>query len=346
MKSGSFEYHIKTLLDKFETSQYNHVPNFDLVKNLPVLTREELQVLPMQKHFSTCRSSGSTGIPVTVEKTILDHLWYMATNIREMLWLNWNFSKTKATIKLKNEKKYDLDSWGISKELFKNQGKSYHCPILCVQELQEWLEEKNPDYLHCFPSIVEQLDLTKLNLLGVKGTGELGGTMYSSEECGTIAIQCPHNKNNYHVMENNLVETNSDGEFIITCLTNPYIKRYKIGDVGELGTCNCGRGLQTITKIVGRIRNLFVTRDGRKTWPRVGSLFFYEKYGIKRFKAIQKTLDDVEIQIISNKLSSSQEESLKTDVQNNLGNQLNIHLNYVENFPNYKFEEFVCDVKV
>ena len=76
--------------------------------------------------------------------------------------------------------------------------------------------------------------------------------MYSSEECGTIAIQCPDNTNMMHVMENIIVEVETDGSVLITTTTNPYIKRYKHGDNIELGECTCGRTLQTIKKINGR----------------------------------------------------------------------------------------------
>ena len=137
-----------------------------------------------------------------------------------------------------------------------------------IKELQSWLEEINPHYVHARPSILKELDLTKLtNFIDSKSTGELGGTMFSSEESGTIAISCPDNPSVYHVMENIIVETDDEGAAIITSLTNPYIKRYKHGDHIELGECNCGRTLQTIKTIHGRVRNMLILPNGDKKWP-------------------------------------------------------------------------------
>lgn len=343
MQKIGFNDELARLLKVFETSQYNHRPDFSLVKNFPILTRQHLQTMKMEKGFFRASTSGSTGEPVTVEKTLADQLWHTATNIRETKWKNWNFSLNIAVIKPSVEKKVlDYPSWGIPTNIAKNQGNLYLHHQAPISELQSWLEEKNPHYLHCYPSVAKQLDLSKVtNLIDTKGTGENGGTMFSSEECGTIAIQCPTNKNNYHVMENQLVETNDNNEMIITTLTNPYIKRYKNGDVVELGECGCGRSLQTITKIYGRVRNMFVMANGDKKWPIFGSRTYHEKYGIKRYKVIQKTIDEIEIQIISDQLDEGNANKLKNEICDLLETNSRVDIVYVSEFKNYKHEEFV-----
>lgn len=347
MQIMTIDQHIKHLLDSFDVMQYNHKANLDFVKGMPIMSREELQQTKMEKGAFSCKSSGSTGIPVTVEKTILDHIWYMATNIREMKWRNWNFGLTKATVKPSIEKEdKEFDSWGIPKIIAPNQGKSYKSHLGTVKEIQEWLEKRNPHYLHCNPTVAKQLDLKKIsNLIDVKGTGELGGSMYSSEECGTIALQCPTNKDNYHVMENQLVETNENKELIITTLTNPYIRRYKHGDLIELGSCNCGRSLQTITKIYGRVRNMFVYPNGDKKWPLFGSRTYYDDFGIKRFKLIQHSLVQLELQVVCEKMSDENETRLKEQIRSLLETQSDVSVTYVDNFTDYKHEEFVSFVK-
>ena len=178
------------------------------------------------------------------------------------------------------------------------------------------------------------------NLIDIKGTGELGGTMFSSEECGTIAIQCPDNKSNYHVMENQMIEVDTDGGMIISTMTNPYIKRYKNGDHIELGECTCGRTLQTITKINGRVRNMFVLPNGDKKWPLIGSRDYHSRFGIKKYKAIQTSIDQLELQIICDKLGDKEKE-LKDLILEWLQSPINITIKYVDSFPNYKHEEFI-----
>ena len=213
-----------------------------------------------------------------------------------------------------------------------------------ISELQEWLEEVNPHYIQCLPSILKELNVAKIsNFIDWKGTGELGGTMYSTEECGTIAILCPDNPNVYHVMENMYVETDTDGGIIVTSMTNPYIKRYKHGDHIEMGECTCGRTMQAIKEIKGRTRNMFTLPNGDKKWPLLGSHYFFERFGIKRFRAIQTSIDELELEIICEPLGEK-ENDVKSLVNTMLESPINVIIRYVETFPNYKFEEFISKV--
>ena len=332
--------HVEQLLIHFETSQWNHVIDYDLISKFDILSRDDLRKIKMEKGLFNARTSGSTGEPITIEKTFHDHFWHVATNIREMRWRKWDVTKDVAIVKFLTKTEDKID-WGIPKNIEPVQGRCYVKSAGNISEIQTWLEEKNPCYLQCPPSIVSQLDLTKIpNLLDHKGTGEAGGSMYSSEECGTMAILCPDNPSVYHVMENQIVEIDTDGALIISTLSNPYIRRYKHGDHVELGTCTCGRKLQTITKIYGRVRNMFVFPNGDKIWPTIGSKDYYDMFGIKRYKAIQTSLDNLELQIISDPLGDREKE-LSDYVRKCLGSQIGIVIKYVDGFPDYKFEEFV-----
>ena len=343
--SKQLDIDVQKVLKSFEISQWSHKPNFDLVKNIPVITREDFRKIEQPKGFFISKTSGSTGEPVTIQKTYQDYVLYLATNIRELRWRKWDFSKNLAIIKA-GSKKEDKDNWGVPYSLEPIQGKTFRIGFEPISVLQKWLEEKNPHYLHCLPSIAKQLDLSKVtNLIDVKGTGEKGGTMYSSEECGTIAIQCPDNPSVYHVMENIIVEVDTDGGIIVTNLTNPYVRRYKHGDHIELGECNCGRTLQTIKTIHGRVRNMLILPNGDKKWPTFGTRDINETFGIKRFKVIQNTLNDLEVQIIADKLSPEKTNDLIATILVSVGEPLNVKIKYVSSFPNYKIEEFVSLIK-
>ena len=161
---------VKKLLDILEESQWNHKVNYDYLKNFKVMTREDLRKAKMRKDFSHTKTSGSTGEPVTVAKTSLDFIWYLATNIREIKWRKWDASKNVAVIR-PGSKTLDMNSWGIPRNIEKAQGKTFKTGYSSVSTLQKWLEEKNPHYLHCAPSIVAQLDLSKItNLIDSKRT--------------------------------------------------------------------------------------------------------------------------------------------------------------------------------
>jgi len=331
------------LLEMFEKTQYKeHKIKPEFISG-PILTRDDLRNMKMEKGLYTCKSSGSTGEPVSVEKTYWDMIWTLATNIREIRWRKWDVTKNVAVIKT-TYSTTEINDWGISKRIEPVQGKSYMNSYKSISELQEWLEEVNPHYIQCLPSILKELNVGRIsNFIDWKGTGEIGGTMYSTEECGTIAILCPDNPNVYHVMENMYVEIDTDGGIIVTSMTNPYIKRYKHGDHIEMGECTCGRTMQTIKEIKGRTRNMFTLPNGDRKWPLLGSHYFFERFGIKRFRAIQTSIDELELEIICEPLGEK-ENDVKSLVNNMLESTINVIIRYVETFPNYKFEEFISKV--
>ncbi len=330
----------KILYDRLEKSQWNHSINFKSIEKYPTITKDDLRSKKMEKGFYTVKTSGSTGEPLILEKTYRDAVWYIAAISREFKWKRWDTTKNIAAIRA-GIKEDIAEDWGINKMIFPDQGKRYQNGLLPISELQSWLEKNNPHYIHCLPSVFNQLDVSKIsNFIDWKGTGELGGTTYSSEECGIIAIQCPDNPSVMHVMENIIIETEDDGSAIITSLSNPHIKRYKHGDHLVMGECDCGRTLQTIKEIKGRVRNMLVLPNGDKKWPLIGSLEYYERFGIKRFKAIQTSVNNLEIQIISDPLGEREKELIKL-VKDYIGVDINVTIKHVDGFTDYKFEEFV-----
>jgi len=336
---------VQSLLTIFEKSQWKHTPDFKSISKLKILDRNAIRKIKRIKGIYTARTSGSTGEPLSIEKYYADYIWYLATNLREFRWRKWDVTKTIAHIKPNNEKK-DFQDWGIPREIEPVQGMRYCIGYEPISVIQRWLEKKNPHYIHAAPTIIKQLDLTKIsNYIDHKGTGEVGGSMYSSEECGTIAIECPDNPEVMHVMENIIVETDENNNLIVTVTNHPYLKRYKHGDVIEMGECSCGRTLQTIKKVNGRIRNMFVLPNGDKKWPMIGSRDYYDKFGIKRFKAIQTDLENLELHIISEPLGEKENE-LISFVKDCIDSPINVIIKYVDDFSNYKHEEFVSLVKI
>lgn len=342
--SGSLSKHVlisikvDILVKISEVTQYTHKPKYDLIKDLPIITRDDLRKIVMEKGEYTCRTSGSTGEPVSIEKTISDRVWTHAMNIRDYRWRGWDPTKNIALIKPNVEIK-DINSWGIPSIIEPKQGCTYKINYRPIKELQAWIEMKNPHYLVCAPSIRDSLDLSKVsNYIGWRGTGEIGGTTYSSEECGIISIQCPDNPACHHVMENQIVEVDDDGGLIISTMTNNYIRRYKHGDHIELGECSCGRTLQAIKKIHGRKRNMFTMANGDKRWPLFGSLMFYEKFGIRRFRIVQTAIGTVEALLLYE--GELDRDQLVRDIRSYLEEDVNVIIKRVHEFVDYKHEEF------
>ena len=189
------------------------------------------------------------------------------------------------------------------------------------------------------------------NLIDIRSVGETGGTCYSCEEAGTIALQCPQYPDIYHIMENIVVETDPQHGILITDLTNPIIRRYALGDFVELGTdrCKCGRELDTICKIYGRIRNMLLLPNNDKIWPTIGEpLFRTITNKIVQHQVVQKTMYDIDLRLkVTEKLNTEEENNLLNLMSKTLNqDHLKYQIVYVNDFPLGKFETFKCEINL
>lgn len=184
--------------------------------------------------------------------------------------------------------------------------------------------------------------------------------LYSSQEVGNIALQCPEGEG-YHVMaESVLVEVLDDqgapcsdgqvGRVVISDLHNfatPLI-RYDIGDMAEPGgRCACGRGLPTLRRILGRERNLLLLPDGSRHWPLVGFARFREVAPIQQYQMVQHSRSAVEVRLVCERPLTQDEETRLGDViRGALGYPFDLDFIYfageLPRSPGGKFEEFVC----
>ena len=319
-----------------------------------ILKRSDLQEMTPPKGDFVSKTSGSTGIPVEVQRTHLSSLWWKATNLREAIWHKRDLREPFAVIRPHVMEEIFRPHWGETFSLLGKTGPLYAHPVR--GNINAWLQKIQPGYLTTYPSILETIDLGALTRLkGIKTTGEtlhdknsLITDMYSSEEVGTIAIQCPDNCEVYHVMENIILEILDEqdlptnvGRVVITDLTSQYLYRYDIGDYAEIGECFCGRGLQTIKKILGRRRNMVTLPDGSKHWPRIGSNEFRTIAPIKRFQAVQIDATTLEMRlIIDTPLTQKQQDAMRHLIHRFIGYPFDIRFTYVSEFSDGKFEEF------
>ena len=328
------------LVNLLDRTQWTHAVPWGYTSQYGAMTRDMLRRLPAQKGLWEAKTSGATGEQVTVQKTYADSVWYQAANIRTIIWRGWDVTKDLACIRPKADES-ESEGWGIPQAIAPQQGKTFIYGFEDISKIQAWLEDKNPHYIDCRPSIFKQLDTSRIpNFIAWGGTGEMGGTTYSSEECGIIAIACPDNPEVMHVMENNIVEIDSENNLLITSLSNPSIKRYKLGDKATFSQCTCKRSLQTISGLVGRERNLIVMPNGERKWALFGSQSMWDVYGIKRYQLVQTDVTSLQLSIISGTLSKDQSAALKDNMQEWLGYPFDIEILYTDGFPEGKFEEF------
>jgi len=363
---------------------------------LPLLARSELQA-----HFDTLKSnripaahgpvaesrtSGSTGMPVRMLKTALIEFWWRVLTVRDHRWHRRNLSGKLAAIRHRAVEA-ETEGWGPATDTVFAAGRSATLPISTGIDAQlDWLARQRPDYLLSYPSNVAELARRSLargarlpGLREVRTMGEALGPevrglcrqawdvpvtdVYSSDEAGYIALQCPDHEH-YHVQsEGLLVEVLDEdsqpsspgriGRLVVTTLHNfamPLV-RYEIGDFAEAGEpCRCGRGLPVLTKILGRSRNMLVLADGTRYWPAFGSAGLAELAPILQQQLVQKDFHTLEARLVTARpLAPAEEERLRRHIQARLPASFAIRFSYCDAIGRSnggKFEDFVCELTI
>jgi phenylacetate-CoA ligase len=369
--------------------------------SLPLLTRRELltraeaihaeRLPPSHGKWHEIQTSGSTGALVAVRRTDVNQLLWLALTMRDHLWHQRDFRKTLAVIRANvppqlDEKVARDQGWGAPVALLHDSGPCFTLPLSTdVAVLGKWLVENAPGYLLTYPTtlsgLLDWFSETGQRLSALEHVRTIGETLspelrvrcrdvlgvpivdvYSAQEVGVIAIQCPVS-GLYHVQAESLIVEVLDaggracaegqsGRVVVTDLHNfatPLI-RYEIGDYAEVGPpCRCGRGLPTLTRVLGRERNMVVLPDGTRHWPLVGFHRFREVGQILQYQLIQHDLERIEMRLVTpGRLEASSEQRLIEIVQHALGHPFRIELRYfeaeLERSAGGKFEEFISRV--
>ncbi len=274
------------------------------------------------------------------------------------------------------------DRWGIQFPFPTGKAAMLHIHTP-IENQVKWLRRKKPSVLCTFPSNLREIakyciqeGITFENLESVDTVSEVvtpdirntvreawGLTvtdMYSAAEVGYMAFQCPEFEH-YHIQselahveildENNRpCEPGQVGRVVVTPLHNvatPLI-RYEVGDLAEVGApCPCGRGLPVINRVFGRVRNMLQLPDGGRVWP-VLNRIFHTVETIKRYQVIQKTLEGLEVRLVSHSsLTEGEADGLRKILRNRLGYSFDIDFTYhetLERTRSGKFEDFKSEV--
>ena len=372
------------------------------LRELTLLTRRDLQdgvvsmssdhIPPQYGKPVEKRSSGSTGQPVLVRSTGLDALIWQANALRDHHWHQRDLSLKLAAIRAFGAGAADPPDgsvarvWGAASAAVYETGPAAMLSLNADAATQAaWLLRHKPGYLLTFPNILakllDYLEQEKAALPWLRAVLCVGETVtpllrqrcravlnvsiedvYSSQELGYIALQCPVS-GQYHVMaESVLVEVldvagnpcapGETGRMVISSLHNyamPLI-RYELGDYATVGNaCTCGRTLPVLERIAGRERNMLRLPGGKWRWPVVGVLPYSEVAPVRQFKIIQRSLEELEVNFVTDRdLTDGEEARLGAMIIESLGHPFRLNIACVrEDFPrapNGKFEEFVCAI--
>ncbi len=312
---------------------------------------------PGHEPVAASETSGSTGQPIVIRRTAVNHLFWAGHAIRDHAWNRRDLTGRLSAIRGTIETYATAEDWGLPTKQLYVTGKLQAIPILTdLVRQNQYLTEFQPTVLKVYPSNLAGLlkiwqasgvPLTRLRHITTMGetvsealridtravTGLEIEDHYSSQEVGCVAIQCPAS-GQYHIMAESLIVEILDaadrpcrpseiGRVVVSDLHNlasPMI-RYDLGDHAEVGgPCPCGRGLPTLKRILGRTRNLLRRPDGVSHWPHTGYRDFVKVVPVRQYQLVQKTLHDIEVRLVTDsELSPEQIAAIKPHILAALG---------------------------
>ncbi|MBF0173865.1 MAG: phenylacetate--CoA ligase family protein [Magnetococcales bacterium] len=339
------------------------------------------------------KSSGSTGQPVVVWRNNVKDLLWQAITLREHLWHRRDFSGKLAAIR-------KMEHPGLGHPPHGNLFSNWGAPVMhvfqsgpmvlldiataSIAQQAQWLLREDPDYLLTYPTnaaaLADRFIKQGWRLSRLKQVRTLSETLtprirercrqawgvpvvdvYSANEVGYIALQCPEYEH-YHVQGENVwlelvdplgnpCQPGEVGRVIVTDLNNfsSPLLRYDTGDwaIASL-PCPCGRGLPTLAGIMGRTRNMLVLPSGEKRWPMMRPSLYRDIIPLRQIQMVQHTLDQLEVRLVVDERPSHEaEERLRQAIVATLGHDFVINFQYNDQLlraAGGKFEEFISEV--
>lgn len=306
--------------------------------------------------------------------TAREHLWQLRDPARRLGIIRYRPKDNR------DPRGEELPSWGPPMADLVRTGPASAIHVgLPVDVLAEWLARFDPHYLLTYPSVAAALiemlpsrgtrpaSLEEVRLISEPLDPELEARLnadwgvrvsdiYSANEVGHIAFRCREFGQLHVQAESVLVEILDEGgnacaigvpgRLVVTALQNlaTPLLRYELGDLASFGPpCGCGRGLPVLERVLGRVRNLVRTPDGRRHWP-MGLLTIRAVSAITQAQYVQRSDGSIEVRVVLERpLSQAEEQQAIELVRKALGYPFEVLITPVaaiERGPGGKFEEF------
>jgi phenylacetate-CoA ligase len=315
---------------------------------VPITTRAEavactsaMRVADLPEMYGTIReirTSGSTGAPLQIATNSLVWIAANAALTRMARWWGADTSRPLAQVLVNREDRpcypQGRDQTGWSDQ--HPDALVHQLDLMTPAEQQvEWLLRKQAPYWMtsasnalaiAYAATPEQARAFSVELIFcvaetvfprtreivAERIGARIAAIYSCEEVGYIATQCPIGAGYHVVAENVLIEIlredgspaapGETGQVVLTGFYNyamPFI-RYAIGDVATAGPalCPCGRSLPLIAQVEGRTRYAFVFADGTRVWPRLWQFDIHEFISCREFQLAQVDRQNIEFRYV------------------------------------------------
>jgi len=373
----------------------------ELWSRVPVIARREMQSLgdalispQLPKEHGAIimdSTSGSTGVPLRIAKSGHVQTIWAAITLREVLWHRRDIRLKLGALKRDPEGRSFAPAgrahpdWSVPfATVFPTGPAALLDSRSTTAEQAAWLLREQPAYFIAFPTLVRDVaryflerGLSLPSLKGVNTRGEpvdpelrelcrraFGAEvadMYSANEVGYVALQCPEAEHFHVQSESALVEVLDErgrpcapgevGIVVVTPLHNfamPML-RYALGDLAEVGApCACGRGLPVLKRILGRARDTLALPSGSRRYARIDMKSLQQVPGIVQFQVVQKTLHDIEMKLVTSRpLGPEDEEKIRAEVKKSLGDHLSVVFTYHDEIPRAasgKYFDFMSEI--
>jgi phenylacetate-CoA ligase len=353
---------LKTMLSHaFETVPYykaawtkadvhpNDVRSLEDLEAFPVLTKSDIRRHERALLSSSYdpaklrlkRTSGSTGVPLSIRIDEPAAQWKTACTIRSDQWSGYRLGQRVA--KVWGNPEYRHFGWkGRVRNFIFDRAVYLDTLNLTDARIAEFatrLRRHRPGLIfgHAHSLYLLACSLRKAKIDGVRPNGIISTAMilhdwqrsaiekvfqcpvtnrYGCEEVSLIASECEVHNGLHINCDSVLTEINkpargngwaSDSSLLVTDLCNrgmPLI-RYQIGDVaiGSGRTCRCGRGLPMIERIEGREADFVITPSGRL----VSGISLTENFallitGAAQVQIVQEAIDRLVIRLVPDEL--------------------------------------------
>src|SRR3990167_1934564 len=346
----------------------------DLVK-LPIVRKKVLQQLPQDffaknyniKQCRKSRTSGSTGIPLTLYTSTTDESYNKTVNFRAMM--ENGLKLTHKVMAISHPESFTHKAWFQKIGIYRKENLSvYNSTERNVRKFVEY----SPDLLIGYPSVLSVMaDYITKNNIRITPTKKIFTSaeilfdgmrkkivsifgcdvidLYGCTELRRLAWECSKHEG-YHadidfavieIIKDTFLE-GEDGSILVTGLHNyamPLI-RYQNGDVAQVSQqerCSCGRGLPLIGKIKGRMDDMIILPSGRVISPRSINVLDYIE-GINRYRIIQEEKGLFVVQIEKNERFSEQTlHDIEEQIRKGCFNEyVTIQIKEVEKIPQEK----------
>jgi phenylacetate-CoA ligase len=184
--------------------------------------------------------------------------------------------------------------------------------------------------------------------------------IYSCEELGPIAFECPHAEAHYHVALSNVIVEVVDeagrpcaagqrGRVLLTGLNNlatPFI-RYDIRDIAALSpACPCGWAGPTLTQLQGREISLLKLPNGEQIYFLLYATEWLPIAPIQEYRLTQDRIDHLRVEVVmAERLTAIQQQALTELVQSRSSFECAVTFEQVSSIdwgPGHKRNEVVC----